>query len=93
MISASNGKDALRLAIENKPAVIILDVFLPDVDGGEVAHRLSLGQETKEVPIIFLTGLVTKKEQQGPDRTGKRFVIAKPVLRDEPISVINQVLK
>jgi len=93
VISAGNGKDALRLAIDEKPNVIILDVALPDIDGGEVAHRLSLRQEAQKIPIIFLTGLVTKEEQQEPEQMGKHFVIAKPVLKEELISTINKVLR
>ena len=93
VIAAATGKDAIREAVEKKPDIIILDVFLPDIDGGEVAHRLSLGPNTQDIPVIFLTGLVTKDEKQAPDRTGKNFVMAKPVLKQELLSLINQILQ
>lgn len=93
VVCADCGSLALRLARDAKPDVIILDVFLPDIDGGEIAHRLSLNRETSSIPIIFLTGLVTKNEKDQPDRSGKHFVIAKPLLKQELFTVISQVLK
>jgi two-component system OmpR family response regulator len=51
--SAATGADAIAAVAANKPAVIVLDVMLPDIDGFEVARRMA-GARTG-VPIIFLT--------------------------------------
>jgi len=92
VMSSSTGEDGLRLAFESTPHLVILDVFLPGIDGGEVAHRLSENAKTKDIPVIYLTGLVTKEEANKPEKRGKSFVIAKPVLKRELLSTIEKVL-
>jgi DNA-binding response OmpR family regulator len=53
--TAYDGASAIALAEEHKPAVIILDIMLPDVDGYEVCKRLRTNPKTDRIPIIFLT--------------------------------------
>ena len=93
VITAEDGATALKLVSERKPDIIILDINLPDIDGGEVANRLSQNPATSVIPVIYLTGLVTKKEKREPEKLGKHFVIAKPVLKGELLSTISRVLK
>jgi PleD family two-component response regulator len=52
---ASWGADALKLAIEVDPDLIVLDIRLPDIDGYEVCRQLRAHRRTESVPIIFLT--------------------------------------
>lgn len=92
VITSESGEEGLKLAFEHKPDLILLDVFLPDIDGGAVASQLSEKQGTKNIPIIYLTGLVTKQESQEPERIGKHFMIAKPVLKEELMLTISKVL-
>ena len=92
VISSENGRDALKLANERKPDLVLLDIFLPDIDGGEVANQLSKNQETCQIPIIYLTGLVTKEEKKQPQKVGKHFLIAKPILKQELLSTISKVV-
>lgn len=54
-MSAGNAADALARAAEETPALVILDLMLPDVSGTEVCRRLRATPETKEVPIIMLS--------------------------------------
>ncbi len=53
--SASDGSTGLAMAADLRPAVILLDVDLPDVDGFEVCRRLGASVETADIPVIFLT--------------------------------------
>ena len=52
---AANGTDALALARANRPALVVLDVMLPDLSGTEVCRRLRAMPETRDVPVIMLT--------------------------------------
>ncbi len=54
-VLASNGTDALALARTSRPALVVLDVMLPDLSGTEVCRRLRAAPETRDVPIIMLT--------------------------------------
>lgn len=57
VVTASTGAEALRAALENDFAVILLDVRLPDVDGFDTAKLLRDRERTRHTPIIFLTGI------------------------------------
>jgi CheY-like chemotaxis protein len=70
---------ALERAREFKPDLILLDVMMPNFDGGDVAAQMREDSGLKEVPIVFLTALVTQKESAKHPVMGGYPFIAKPV--------------
>ena len=56
-ISARNGQEALALAVESKPDLILLDIMMPDMDGFETVARLKADPRTQPVPVIMVTAL------------------------------------
>lgn len=52
---ATNGLQAIALAMENQPDLILLDVMMPELDGFETCKKLKQLEKTREIPIIFLT--------------------------------------
>jgi CheY-like chemotaxis protein len=80
VITADNGKDAIMLAKSKHPELIMLDILMPGMDGAEVAARLKEHTETKNIPVIFLTCLLSKVEEKGrKDHTINGYVfVAKP---------------
>lgn len=92
VFSTSKGKEVADLALNNKPDIIVLDIILPDIDGGEVASVLSKNPATANIPIIFLTGILKKDEESFAGKTGKRYVLAKPVTREKLLEMITKVL-
>lgn len=71
---------ALSAAIEFKPDLILLDVMMPQLDGGELAAQMRDTPELKQVPIVFLTAAAVKGEvaSRGGKIGGFPF-LAKPV--------------
>ncbi len=57
IIEASSGNDALALVLEHDIALVLLDVQMPDMDGFEVAEIMRGNDETKNIPIIFVTAI------------------------------------
>ncbi len=57
ILKASSGNDALKIALENDIAVMLLDVQMPDMDGFEVARLLKDNSRTNEISILFVTAL------------------------------------
>jgi CheY-like chemotaxis protein len=55
--SAGNGTDAVRLALELKPDLVLIDAMMPELDGFGVTRQLRADPRTRDVPIIMLTGL------------------------------------
>jgi CheY-like chemotaxis protein len=50
---ARTGEEALRLTMEQRPDVVLLDIHLPDINGFEVCQRLKQQPETAEIPVVF----------------------------------------
>ncbi len=55
--ASRNGRDALRVAVEKQPDVILLDVVMPDMNGYEVIAALKRDESTRAIPVIFITSL------------------------------------
>ena len=68
-MTASSATRALELAHSAQPNLILLDVMMPFVDGGEASQRLSENASTRHIPVIFLTSLVSGEEEE--DARGK----------------------
>ena len=84
---ASNGQTALRLAREELPDVVLLDVCLPAADGFEVCRRLKEDASAKPVPVIFRGALEETPEKTqgfaagGADYLTKPFDVAEALVR------------
>src|SRR6058998_2696001 len=52
---ASSGEDALRYLLDNEAAVVLLDVYMPGIDGLETAELIRNREKSRDIPIIFLT--------------------------------------
>ena len=89
VFTAETGKEGLRLAKKEPPSLIILDLMLPDIDGSDIAAELLQNPTTREVPIIFLTSVVTKAEQEASgELIANRCIVAKPCRSEEILELI-----
>ncbi|MGB7875965.1 MAG: response regulator transcription factor [Anaerolineales bacterium] len=86
---ASNGSDGLRLAYDQQPDLILLDVMLPGMDGWEVCARL---REMSDVPIIMLTAKTTEADKLRGFRLGVDDYVTKPFSFAELVARIQAVL-
>ena len=62
VVSARDGEEGLKVAMKEKPALILLDVLMPKLDGFEVLKRLKADAEVKDIPVIMLTNLGQKED-------------------------------
>jgi CheY-like chemotaxis protein len=81
LIGAPNGLEGLRLAKELQPALILLDINLPDIDGYEVARRLRSGddQHLKYVPVIAITANALRGDADKALGAGCDVYMSKPI--------------
>jgi CheY-like chemotaxis protein len=85
---------ALSAAEEFQPHLILLDVLMPDMDGGELASCLRANPKLQAVPIVFLTAKVSKQEVElCGGRIGNYPVLAKPIVLTEVADCLKQLLK
>jgi PAS domain S-box-containing protein len=75
---ASNGRLALRSAQARQPALILLDILMPDMDGFEVCRRLKENESTRDIPVIFLSGLAETADKSKGFELGAVDYITKP---------------
>jgi len=93
VITARNGRDALRLACENEPDVIILDVFMPQMSGGLVRLSLKEKASTSTIPVIFLSCLFAEHEIAGQDiMFGDCLRLGKPCDKDKLLKAVEKAL-
>lgn len=93
VIKADNGQEAIRLAKDEQPDLVLLDIAMPGMDGAEVAEILKKDPDTKNIPVVFLTCLFTKDEEarQGHG-SSSNFFIAKPYNPEELLGEIEKRL-
>ena len=76
--SAVNGHDAVNTAEKFLPDVILLDILLPDIDGFTVISMLKNSNKTKNIPVIFITGLDSRDDEEKGLALGAADYITKP---------------
>jgi diguanylate cyclase (GGDEF)-like protein len=81
IIFATNGKRALELAASEKPDLILLDIIMPQMDGYEVCRILKDDNETKNIPVIFITAMDEVKDETKGLGMGAIDYITKPFSR------------
>ena len=88
------GRKAVAAAREFQPDLVLLDVMMPDMDGGEVAARFAKDEKLKNIPIVFLTAIVKQEEikEQGKNIGGHRF-LPKPIKLKELVACVDEVLE
>jgi CheY-like chemotaxis protein len=75
-----------------KPDVILLDIVMPKIDGGELATQIEADSELRDTPIIFLTALVTHSETKSGLHIQGHPLVAKPISIPELIDAIEKHL-
>lgn len=93
VLTATNGRQALDIATSEKPDLIILDILMPEMDGSEAAAALHENSLTKDIPILFLTCLFTKREERlGGHEIGPNYFLAKPYESQELLEEVAKII-
>ena len=93
VLLVDNGLDALRLAKEQRPDLILLDVMMPEMDGLEVCRRLHATKETKQIPVILVTVKATQLSPEEIRGSGALTVIGKPYESEELEQAVNAAMQ
>ncbi len=76
---ATTGRQALEVARVQSPDIVLLDMIMPEMDGVEVCELLKAGEDTRDIPVIFVTSMSdTVNEERGFD-AGAVDYISKPI--------------
>ncbi len=96
VFKATSGKNAIKYAKDSPPSLILLDIVMPDMDGPQVVKLLKADARTKDIPIIFITAILSKEEQSKQEvKIDDELypIIAKPIDPEELKDKIEHTLK
>ncbi|MFH0984055.1 MAG: response regulator [Candidatus Omnitrophota bacterium] len=93
VVSASDGEEGLKKAVEEKPDLILMDVLMPGLDGFEVCRRLRKNPVTKHIPIISTTAAGVDDIEAQCLAAGADACVRKPYDSADLLSKIRQFLK
>jgi two-component system sensor histidine kinase/response regulator len=91
--TAYSGREALDLVAASKPDLILLDVMMPDMDGIEVCQRLQADDDTRSIPVIFITARTSKEGKIEGLGVGAVDYITKPIDLDETLARVQTQLR
>ncbi len=79
VVQATNGYDAMKLAREHMPNLILMDIQLPEVSGLDVTRWLKQDDTLKHIPVIAVTAFAMKGDEEKIREGGCEAYIAKPI--------------
>ncbi len=92
VLSAQNGRDGLRMAIERRPDLVISDVMMPEMDGFEMARLLRQDETGAKIPLIFLTARGSAEDRIQGHSGGADTYLAKPFRSEELLAAVDALL-
>jgi len=93
VISSNDAREGLAMAAEQSPDLVLLDIMTPDVEGTRVHESLKLDDKTKNIPVAFLTALVTDEEVAAVDgKIGGLDYISKSTPNDKFVNQVKELL-
>ena len=90
-LEASTGGQALMLATEHGPALVLMDIRLPDMDGVEALSRLRMDERTASIPVLAVTAQAMKGDGERFKEAGFDGYLSKPVDIDQLLAIVEQL--
>lgn len=92
-IEAADGQEALRLALERRPAVVLMDASMPGLDGWDAVRKLRQEPTLRGIAIVMLTAHAFEEHRRRAQEVGADAFLAKPVLPDDLATAIRKLLR
>ncbi len=93
VLLADSGKEALRIAREERPDVILLDIMMPVMNGFQVMRELKSSRETRDIPVIMLTAKSGLADRRRCEELGAVAYIVKPFNLEELRNTVRGILE
>jgi CheY-like chemotaxis protein len=90
---AEDGFDALTKASSLHPSVIVMDLAMPRMDGWEATRRLKADPQTRNIPIIALTGHAIERSRERAIEAGADGYLTKPCYPDNLLAEVQRVMR
>jgi two-component system cell cycle response regulator len=93
VLTAADGREALPMALSKKPDLILSDVRMPKLDGLTLCKALRVNPETKNIPVVMLTGYNVKEHMEAAISAGADDFLSKPINIEEVRIRVRTLLK
>ena len=90
--TAAHGEEAIQKARDLQPALILLDVMMPGVDGWECARRLKEDEATRDIPVFFLSARAQDEDRRKGLELGVTDYVTKPFDPGELVGLVQRTL-
>jgi two-component system cell cycle response regulator DivK len=92
-LSTQHGNEALSLALEYRPDLILLDIQLPDISGLSVAVALKQNSMLRSIPIVAVTAFAMKLDQEKVFASGCEAYMSKPISIGHLVSTVGRLIR
>ncbi len=92
ILEANNGEQAVNITRTEKPALVLMDILMPKMDGYTACHAIKTNQVTKAIPVVMLTGVGHALNQKLAQELGADGYITKPFGSQELLDIIDRLL-
>ena len=92
-LEAVNGEDGVRLALEHKPDMVLMDIQLPDINGIEAFTRIRADAATAHIPVVAFTASVTPMDRSRITDAGVDGFIGKPINLKEFLDTVRRTVE
>lgn len=93
IIEADNGEAGVKMALEHRPDLILMDVVMPGINGFQATRQITSNEELKGVPVIMCTSKNQETDKMWGARQGASAYITKPIDKTALIAEIGKLLK
>ena len=93
VLLADSCREALRIAREERPDVILLDIMMPVMDGYQVMEELKASRETRDIPVIMLTAKSGREDRMRCEKMGVAAYLTKPFSLEELRVAVRRILE
>jgi CheY-like chemotaxis protein len=88
MVSALSGREALDIVARQPPALIVMDIMMPDIDGLVALRELKKSEATKSIPVIVITANGHQLARKESETSGAAIFLTKPF---SPMQLLNEI--
>jgi DNA-binding response OmpR family regulator len=92
VITAVDGDEALEKVLHERPQCVVLDIILPKQNGFQLCRRLKQMEESRDIPIILISGKNTELDKRWGLQQGADMYITKPFRNDELVASVRSLI-
>jgi two-component system cell cycle response regulator DivK len=92
-LEATTGEEGVRLALEHRPDLVLMDIQLPDINGIEAFERIRADADTAAIPVVAFTASVTPTDRNRITQAGFSGFVSKPIQLKEFLATVKRMLE